>query len=188
MAPIELPNVTTLAADVLPDRRSLEIKIAVRRFHIFQFGARGMMDSRKQLVASAIISDPRGRVFAQKRTMTRRLFPGCWDLVGGHVEDNEEVIASLAREITEETGWTLKRIVSELSTKYWSSGPQGYEERQFIVDIDGDLRRPILEAGKVSEWLWVDRRNVARLMENREPDDTLIFDSVLEALDVLEKK
>jgi len=143
------------------------------------------MDSHKRLVASALVPDCSGRIFVQQRTLTRRLFPGCWDLIGGHVEEGEEVISALKREIREETGWTLRTIRHELSTKAWSDGPNDYEERQFIVDVDGDLERPVLEAGKVSGWMWVDRTNVEKLKENRQPGDQLIYDSVLEALDIV---
>jgi 8-oxo-dGTP pyrophosphatase MutT (NUDIX family) len=144
------------------------------------------MDSNKQLVATALIPDGFGRIFVQQRTMTRRMFPGCWDLVGGHVEENEDTISALKREIREETGWILRTILHEISTKPWSDGPNEYEERQFIVDVDGDQQKPVLEAGKVSGWMWVDRTNVEKLKENRQPGDQLIYDSVLEALDVLE--
>jgi 8-oxo-dGTP pyrophosphatase MutT (NUDIX family) len=144
------------------------------------------MDSKKQLVATALIPDGFGRIFVQQRTMTRRMFPGCWDLVGGHVEENEDTISALKREIREETGWILRTILHEISTKPWSDGPNEYEERQFIVDVDGDQQKPVLEAGKVSGWMWVDRTNVEKLKENRQPGDQLIYDSVLEALDVLE--
>jgi hypothetical protein len=34
--------------------------------------------------------------------------------------------------------------------------------------------------------MWVDRAHVEMLKENRKPGDQLIYDSVLEALDVLE--
>ncbi|UVO30156.1 NUDIX domain-containing protein [Bradyrhizobium arachidis] len=146
------------------------------------------MTSKKQIVASALIPDSLGRIFVQKRTMTRRLFPGCWDLIGGHVDEGEDVLSALNREIEEETGWKLKSVIEELTTKPWRSGETEYEERQFIVTIDGDLERPSLETAKVSEGLWVDRKNIERLKENREPGDQLIYDSVLEALDVLEKR
>ena len=143
------------------------------------------MDSRKQLVVSALIPDGSGRIFVQQRNLTRRLFPGCWDLVGGHVEDNEDAMSALRREIREETGWTLGAIRHEISIKAWSDGPNEYEERQFIVDVEGDLRKPFLEAEKVSGWMWVDRSNVERLKENRRPGDQLIYDSVLEALGIV---
>jgi 8-oxo-dGTP diphosphatase len=146
------------------------------------------MDSKKQLVAAALIPDGSGRIFVQQRTMTRKMFPGCWDLVGGHVEENEDVISALKREIREETGWTLRTIVHEIGTKPWNDGPNDYEERQFIVDVDGDLLKPVLEVGKASASMWVDRTNVERLRENRQPGDRLIYDSVLEALDFLEAR
>ena len=118
--------------------------------------------------------------------MTRRLFPGCWDLIGGHVEDDEDVYSALSREIREETGWVLKAVVRELAAKHWNGGTIEYEERQFIVRVEGELRNPALEKSKVSEFMWVDRANVERLKENRKPGDQLIYDSVLEAMDALE--
>ncbi|WP_084334674.1 NUDIX domain-containing protein [Bradyrhizobium arachidis] len=67
------------------------------------------MASKTQIVASALIPDPLGRIFVRKRTMSRRLFPGCRDLVGGQVDEGEDVFAALNREIEEETGWKLGR-------------------------------------------------------------------------------
>jgi 8-oxo-dGTP pyrophosphatase MutT (NUDIX family) len=144
------------------------------------------MLSNMQVIASALVLNERGCVFVQKRSMTRRLFPGCWDLIGGHVEDDEDVISALAREIDEETGWRLRSIVHELSPKHWVDGATQYEERQFIVIVDGDLTEPTLEDGKVSESMWVDRANVERLKENRGPDEQLVFNSVVEALDAMQ--
>lgn len=144
------------------------------------------MSLKKRVIASAMVLNDRGCVFVQKRSMTRRLFPGCWDLIGGHVEEDEEIISALGREIHEETGWHLRSIIHELSPKHWVDGLAQYEERQFIVVIDGDLARPTLEEDKVSEAMWVDHGNVERLKENRGPDDQLVFNSVVEALDALQ--
>lgn len=120
--------------------------------------------------------------------MTRKMFPGCWDLVGGHVEENEDCFSALQREIHEETGWTLSEIVCQLTTKQWHDGPNEYEDRQFIVNVDGDLQKPAVETSKVSDWMWVDRASVETLKQNRKLADQLIYDSVLEALDVLERR
>jgi 8-oxo-dGTP pyrophosphatase MutT (NUDIX family) len=81
------------------------------------------MTLKKRLVVSALIPDQQGRIFVQKRTMTSRMFPRCWDLVGGHVEENEDALSTLEREIYEETGWTLGEVVHELTTKPWHDGP-----------------------------------------------------------------
>ena len=53
----------------------------------------------KFCVVGALIRNAQGRVFVQKRAPDRRLFPSCWDVVGGHVEANEGLYDALAREI-----------------------------------------------------------------------------------------
>src|SRR5262245_17149898 len=123
------------------------------------------MRSQKQLVASALIPDDRGRIFVQRRATTRRLFPGCWDVIGGQVEENEDVLSALRREIREETGWVPKAIVHELAAKHWNDALAAFEEPQFIVEVEGELRNPALETSKVSESMWIDRASVERLKE-----------------------
>ena len=61
-------------------------------------------------VVGALIKDNRNRVYVHRRAVDRRLFPGIWDIVGGHVEPGESAQEALAREIGEETGWRLRRI------------------------------------------------------------------------------
>ena len=107
-------------------------------------------------------------------------------MIGGHVEHDEDLLSALRREIHEETGWSLKFVSHELAPKYWNDGAMEYEERQFIVGVEGELRNPALETSKVSEFMWVDRARVEKLRENRTQGDQLIYDSVLEALDILE--
>lgn len=58
----------------------------------------------RECVVGALIADSADRVFVQKRSTNRRLFPGCWDIAGGHVEPGEMLEQALAREIREETG------------------------------------------------------------------------------------
>lgn len=134
------------------------------------------------IVVSALISDPEGRIFAQKRSAERKLFPNCWDLVGGHVEDGEEVTVALQREIWEETGWTIRSLGPEISPKKWMVGDVEYLERQFVVTVDGDLNNPHLEVGKATEYRWIEEKDVLILKENRSDDDCIIFDAVVEGL------
>ncbi|HEY8179853.1 MAG TPA: NUDIX domain-containing protein, partial [Candidatus Limnocylindria bacterium] len=65
-------------------------------------------------IAGAVIHDGSGRIFMQRRSPDRDLFPGAWDIVGGHVESGEGILDALRREVTEETGWTLRRVVDDL--------------------------------------------------------------------------
>lgn len=58
-------------------------------------------------MVGALIRDSEGRVFVHRRFWERRLLPGCWDIVGGHVEAGECLEVALARQIFEETDWEL---------------------------------------------------------------------------------
>src|SRR5690606_23260736 len=68
------------------------------------FAAGARADGRR-LVVGALIADDQGRIYLQRRSLSRALFPGSWDLVGGHAEEGEDVRKALAREVREETGW-----------------------------------------------------------------------------------
>jgi 8-oxo-dGTP pyrophosphatase MutT (NUDIX family) len=136
-------------------------------------------------IATALIVNKNGGIFVQRRSPTRRLFPGCWDLAGGHVDPGETVENALTREVFEETGWTVDALHTELSPKTWQADDGPRLERQFIVTTSGDLSNPTLETGKVDAWSWIDHENLATLKENRSTDDTFVHDSVLEALNWL---
>jgi 8-oxo-dGTP diphosphatase len=47
-------------------------------------------------VTGALVVDGDGRIFFQRRSPTRKLFPNSWDIVGGHLEPGETVAVPLA--------------------------------------------------------------------------------------------
>lgn len=134
------------------------------------------------LVVGAIVVRG-GRVFVQRRTPQRTLFPGCWDLVGGHVGDGEAPFAALAREVEEETGWALTRILALVYTGLWT-GDDGRDRQEldFVVTVAGDLDNPRLEAGKHDAWRWVGPGDLAVLDESRRDGDVLVRKAVTAAL------
>ncbi|MEV4197410.1 NUDIX domain-containing protein [Micromonospora globbae] len=125
--------------------------------------------------AGALIVDDEGRLFFQRRSPDRRLFPNCWDVVGGHLEPGEDVEAALRREVTEETGWTLSRLLAPVG-EYRYVGDDGLErvESDWLVQVEGDLDRPRLEAGKHTEYRWLAEEDLALLDEHRDVNDGLI--------------
>ena len=97
---------------------------------------------REPACVGALIRDGRGRVFVQRRSVTRRLFWGIWDIVGGHIEAGETFEAARAREIEEETGWTLRRIGARIADWEWEYDGVVRRELDYLVEVDGDRTRP----------------------------------------------
>lgn len=125
--------------------------------------------------AAALIVDDDGRIFFQRRSPERRLFPDTWDIVGGHLEPGESDDDALRREVTEETGWTVSHVLG-LVGEYHYTGNDGVDrvEIDFLVRVDGDLSRPRLEVGKHTEFRWLAERDLAVLDEHAEVNDGLV--------------
>ncbi|MFI9776906.1 NUDIX hydrolase [Streptomyces sp. NPDC051956] len=128
----------------------------------------------------AVILNQRGQAFAQRRSSDRRLFPDTWDIVGGHVEPGESLLDALAREITEETGWRLRRVGAFLGVSTWTGDDGGgrRHEADWVVEVDGDLVHPALEWSKHSAYGWFGADELDRLKENRGPGEFLIHDLI----------
>jgi 8-oxo-dGTP pyrophosphatase MutT (NUDIX family) len=130
----------------------------------------------------ALIRDDRGRVFVQRRSATRRVLPGIWDIVGGHIESGENFEQALAREIREETGWKLRRIGQQIADWEWEYDGVVRRELDYLVDVEGDLAAPTLEAGKHDAYAWVGLDNLELLMDGRTDGDVRLRDIVARAL------
>jgi|SRR5579885_23844 8-oxo-dGTP pyrophosphatase MutT (NUDIX family) len=139
----------------------------------------------KQCLVGAIILNEQRQAFVQKRSLTRRLWPGCWDLVGGHVEPGETLEEALRREIREETGWKLARIgpIVDVYDGKTGNGDEIYEV-DFLVEIDGDLEHPQLEWSKNSEFRWISLAEIEILKENRQEADLFVYEIVKKGLEL----
>jgi RimJ/RimL family protein N-acetyltransferase len=129
----------------------------------------------------ALIRDGRNRVFAHRRSPTRRLLPGTWDVVGGHTEPGETPEQTLAREIEEETGWRLRRIEARLTDWQWEHQGVTRQEFDYLVEVDGDLAAPRLEEGKHDAFDWVGPGNLDLMMAGRTDGDRRLRDIVARA-------
>jgi 8-oxo-dGTP diphosphatase len=137
----------------------------------------------ERLAVGAVIVDEERRAFVLRRGPDRKLFPNCWDLPGGHVEEGEEPLEALEREILEETGWRLRRVVAELGEMFWT-GNDGIRRREldYLVEVDGDLDAPRLERPNYVEFARVGPDELDRLMEAWTPADADIRDVLARGL------
>jgi 8-oxo-dGTP pyrophosphatase MutT (NUDIX family) len=126
-----------------------------------------------------LVVDDDGRIFIQRRSADRRLFPNAWDIVGGHVEPGESLEDALRREITEETGWVLFQILGTVG-EYAYTGDDGLArvETDYLVRVDGDLSRPRLQAGKHLDPRWLTEAETELLSEP--PSDAGLIRRIVE--------
>lgn len=140
-------------------------------------------------IVGALIVNDNNEIFVQKRSADRSLFPNCWDIVGGHVEEGETLEEATSRETAEETGWSVEKLGKLVDIRDWeTSEGQKHKEFIFLVNIDGDLEKPVLEEGKVSEGRWIAPSDVEVLLENRDPGDTHIYDIVNSGFETMKTK
>ncbi|WP_023590307.1 NUDIX hydrolase [Streptomyces thermolilacinus] len=131
----------------------------------------------------AVILDGQGRAFAQRRGPHRKLFPDCWDIVGGHVEPGESLLEALVREVAEETGWRARRVRRLLGVSTWTGGDGvTRQEADYLVEVDGDLTAPALEWPEHTAYAWFGPDDLPLLKENRQPGEYLIHDLIARAL------
>ncbi|HEV7713146.1 MAG TPA: NUDIX domain-containing protein [Asanoa sp.] len=125
--------------------------------------------------AAGVVVDDDGRVFIQRRSPTRKLFPDTWDIVGGHLEPGESVDDALRREVEEETGWRVSIVLGTIGElRYFGNDGLERLETDFLIRVDGDLSRPRLEVGKHTAYKWITRDEIAVLDENKGIDDGLV--------------
>jgi len=130
----------------------------------------------------ALIRDEQHRVYLQRRTADRRLLPGIWDIVGGHLEPGETPEEALAREVEEETGWKVRDIVWTVADWEWEYEGRVRRELDYLITVDGDLTRPRLEAGKHDQSAWAGPDDLDLLMVNRTDGDRRLRDLVAHAV------
>lgn len=137
-------------------------------------------------IVGAVIHDGAGRIFVQRRSEKRRLLPGAWDLVGGHLEPDEAILDCLAREVSEETGWVVEWIVADLGTLMWT-GDDGIarHEVDYLVEVSGDLSKPRIEQELHLDPRWVDRDQAMALLDGSHASDSLIRGVVERAFAIL---
>ncbi|WP_299955377.1 GNAT family N-acetyltransferase [uncultured Modestobacter sp.] len=131
------------ASTAVPDRSLPRMSLAVRLAH--------------HVVCGALVRD--GRVLLAHRAPGRRWYPDVWDLPGGHVEDGEDELDALRRELWEELGVTVTELETEPVARLTEDGVQ-----LGIWHVHGWSGRPVNRSpDEHDELRWVSADELRRL-------------------------
>ena len=102
-----------------------------------------------------LVHDADGRVFLQRRSLTKDTFPGCWDSsCSGHLDAGEDYATAARRELGEELGWHDTRLPLRPLLKLSTSPATGYEFIQIYAL--GPVAGPfMLHPEEISEGRWL---------------------------------
>ena len=114
------------------------------------------MNDRPQrpIVGVGVIVLRNGKVLLGRRIGSHGA--GTWALPGGHLEFGETVEACARREVLEETGLELQRVVAGPYTSDVFVEPRRHYVTLFVVAQSGAGEPQVLEPTKCTEWRWVD--------------------------------
>jgi isopentenyl-diphosphate delta-isomerase type 1 len=125
-------------------------------------------EGRKHRAVHVLVFGGDGRVFLQKRSMSKDTFPGVWDSsASGHVDSGEDYDACAARELKEELGLAVA-APPRLLFKIAACAETGQEFVQvYQVESDGPFT---LCPQEIERGAWFGRGEVTDWVEKR-PED-----------------
>ncbi|CAM1362274.1 Isopentenyldiphosphate isomerase [Tenacibaculum sediminilitoris] len=88
------------------------------------------------------------QILLQKRALTKKVFPGLWDIsVAGHIAAGEDIKIAATREVKEEIGFNiLPENLSKISTrKHMVKHPNGIIDNEFHHVFISELTIPFKE-------------------------------------------
>jgi len=102
-----------------------------------------------------MVHDANGRLFLQRRSLSKDTFPGCWDSsCSGHVDAGENYVIAARRELGEELGWHDVSLPLRPLLKLDACPETGYEFIQMFMM--GPLSGPFdLHPEEITEGRWV---------------------------------
>ncbi len=115
-----------------------------------------------------LVHDKAGRVFLQRRSLTKDTFPGCWDSsCSGHVDAGEDYATAARRELGEELGWHDTSLPLRPLLKLATSPETGWEFIQIYAL--GPVAGPFtLHPEEIIDGRWLGPEEIVAWIE-REP-------------------
>ncbi len=106
------------------------------------------MNTRIHVAVGVIYNSDKNKVLITKRTAKQHL-AGLWEFPGGKVEDNEDVMSALRRELYEELGITVEEAKQLTTVSY------NYPDKQVLLDVwEVNAWRGDVESKENQEIVW----------------------------------
>lgn len=141
-------------------------------------------DQGFDVAVDCFILNPEGKILTQKRSANRRLYPGCYDFPGGHIDPGDTISSTIIKEIKEETSFDVVGVKKIIQTKDWfvpeDAVREGENNKKKIVQVEIEVEstaNPVLEEGKSEAFLWVGLDNIDKLKSNGQVGDYYIYES-----------
>jgi predicted alpha/beta hydrolase family esterase/8-oxo-dGTP pyrophosphatase MutT (NUDIX family) len=133
-------------------KQRLEIQTALQKSAV----------EKSEVVVKAVITNSKGEIFVQKRTLDKQFLSNIWDLVGGNQQTTETIFETIKRKIHEEIGLKLKSVEELVEIYFWKNTDNHKKTiLTFSVKIDENF-----ETEKNIESVWINKNNLEILKEN----------------------
>ncbi len=126
-----------------------------------------------------LVTDSKQRLLIQKRTLTKDVYPGLWEIaVGGVVAYGEDYRTSAFRELREETGISSVYLQEHLDF-YYEDQDNRLWGRLFSCKWDGKIQP---QPEEVQEVLFADRIQLLDMLEKEDftPDSYFLIELIKE--------
>ena len=142
-----------------------------------------MNNSQITVIDTLVVDKQNKNILIQQRSATRKLFPLCWDFVGGHLEPDETIEQCIKRELFEETRMHLVSIIKQIHEFKWEYGNHKVTDKVFMIEAQGEIQ---LEEGKAIQAKWIKRDEAHLLLKPGETHNEM-HQAVINAFDALDK-
>lgn len=113
---------------------------------------------KTRVVQKAIVFNAQREMLMLRRTKGDTRRPGQWDLPGGLHEGDEELVAGIAREITEETGLSpsgLYPVYAKTEVRRWRDGKRIHTENVVFIFYTAEVESTAVElSSEHDEYQW----------------------------------
>ncbi|KAF2180577.1 hypothetical protein K469DRAFT_639535 [Zopfia rhizophila CBS 207.26] len=118
------------------------------------------------LCTGAVVFNSEGKLLLIQRASDEKAFPNCWEVPGGKVDDDDETLLhAVARELKEETGLDVTKIVRKVAEFGWkekhkrTAQDQSWLKHIFEVEVK-EMKEIVLDPAEHQRYLFVTEKEV----------------------------